>query len=294
MAHFIQYIPRHVVTVIPVDPESPWYSQQQPDSAGFFRPDTHVLASDAIANIVAPGDTIWVISQLHGPQGAPLSCVLPVALDARIDVVEVGAARLGGIEAKPGPASCWFRLADATLLLADLNSITATGKTTSLAVKPNTKVGSKFQSMRRIEDARPLLAWGEWLNREPFDFISYRHADGTYAAFGKVLDLIQRERRIMFWDRWGLPRRLAERREGVSSPTLDAHLEAVVRGAAFVYGVESPSYRNTDTYSLREARLAEQLGRFQAVPWMPTPPTARSRTRDPWLVVKTDKGPVVV
>lgn len=289
MAHFIQYIPRHVVTVIPVDPESPWYSQQQPDSAGFFRPDTHVLASDVIANSVAAGDTIWVISQLHGPQGAPLSCFLPVALDARIDVVEVAAARLGGIEAKPGPRSCWFRLADATPLLADLNSITATRKTTNLAVKPNTKVGTKFQSMRRIEDALPLLAWSEWLHREPFDFISYRHADGTYAAFRKVLDLIQREKRIVFWDRWGLPRRLAERREGVSSPTLDAHLEAVMHAAAVVHGVESPSYRDSDAYSLREARLAEQLARFQAVPWMPAPPMACSRTRDPWRVVKTDQ-----
>jgi len=79
------------------------------------------------------------------------------------------------------------------------------------------------------------------------------------------------------------------RREGVSSPTLDAHLQAVVHAAAVVHGVESPSYRNADTYSLREARLAEQLGRFQAVPWMPAPPMARSRTGDPWRVVKMDQ-----
>lgn len=293
MTHFIQYIPRHIVTRLPNSGAAAWFSRQQPAAAGFYVPELHVAAADAVASKLKSGDTVWVIGQLHGPQGAARTAFLPVALDARIDVDAVHSKTEAGIDIVPAATSRYFRLADATPVLARLSSITATGKTTALMVEPGVKVGNRFQGMRRLAEQTPLEAWARRLETEPYDFVSYRHADGTHAAFEHVRQLMLEEGRIVFWDRWGLPRRLSERRELVSDEALDAHLLRVLGCARRVWGVESPSYRSEGSYALKEAELAESQGKFEPVPWsvgFDGSGSAKRAVRDPWRVVRTASG----
>ena len=97
-----------------------------------------------------------------------------------------------------------------------------------------------------------------------FDFISYRISDGTKAAFGKARTLIS-EQKPVFWDRWSLPRRLAERRERLGDHPLDATIKAGIRGAAVVWGIEKPLYAQRGSYAARERKLAQRLKKYRPV-----------------------------
>jgi hypothetical protein len=266
LADFIQYIPRQVVTRVPKDAQSPWFSRQQPNDAGFYVPEFHVVPGQpsSLTGQVCAGDTIWVIGQLQAPRGTSPRSALPVALDACIDVARVKDFGTRGREFDPAPSSRWFRLADATPLMAQLESITAAGPPTSLSVAPGEKVGRRFQTLRKLRDAGPLKAWMHWLQTAPYDFVSYRQMDGTRAAFDLVGRLVQ-QGRVVFWDRWGLPRRLAERRERVSEPRLDTYLMNLIDQADQVLGVESPMYAVTSSYAYKEASHAKARGVYRAV-----------------------------
>ena len=66
-----------------------------------------------------------------------------------------------------------------------------------------------------------------------------------------------------FWDRWSLPRRLAERREAVGDHPLDATIEASIRKAAVVWGIESNLYGHPGSYAAHERELAQRLNKYQ-------------------------------
>ncbi len=88
--HFIHYNTRVVRMVEPREPDDPWWATDQADFAGLERPEYHTArATQGPATRVAPGDTIWVVAQLHTPWGDSL----PPSLDFRIDVARVDSLR---------------------------------------------------------------------------------------------------------------------------------------------------------------------------------------------------------
>ena len=96
------------------------------------------------------------------------------------------------------------------------------------------------------------------------NFISYRIADGTQQAFEKVQELLKRGNKV-FWDRWCLPRRLAERRECVNDKALDAQLMSHLQMASVVWGIESPLYADVESYAQKECAAARELGTYKRV-----------------------------
>ena len=115
-----------------------------------------------------------------------------------------------------------------------------------------------------MESAEPLLDWQRKLDEDGFDFISYRILDGTKSAFQKVKSLIK-DGSIVFWDRWSLPRRLAERREIVSDKALQKYIEKQIENAKVVWAINSPLYGQVGSYSADEMLLAKKLGTYHLV-----------------------------
>jgi hypothetical protein len=211
-----------------------------------------------------PGDTIWLFSQLIGPWGR----LLP-ALDARIEVAEVRRiSRENKMRCRyaAGTGSCWFALSDARSLLSTLHARRADGTRTPIIQHPRMAVGQSLRLLRRADDASPLLEYAEDLDARGQDFVSYRLIDGTRDAFALVERLLH-EGRSVFWDRWSLPRRLAERRETIDDAALDAFIAGQIRRSTRVHGILSPRYADPDSYSYRERMLAEQLGVFVPHPF---------------------------
>jgi hypothetical protein len=99
-------------------------------------------------------------------------------------------------------------------------------------------------------------------------FVSYRISDGSRGAFRKVHDLIE-QGKVVFWDRWSLPRRLAERREIDPDPyfrrTLDEYLLEKLEKSAHVWGIESKKYSAEGSYSEKERSRAMKLGTYHSV-----------------------------
>lgn len=97
------------------------------------------------------------------------------------------------------------------------------------------------------------------------DFISYRMIDGTKSAFERAILLLEKNRAV-FWDRWSLPRRLAERNESVGPEALDARIDAMIRSSRSVWGVSSEKYGAKGSYSKLEKDLSENVGNFMPYP----------------------------
>ncbi len=125
-------------------------------------------------------------------------------------------------------------------------------------------VGQAFQSMRKIYSTTEIEEFVREVENKPYHFISYRIVDGTKTAFQKANTLLN-DGNIVFWDRWSLPRRLAERRELVADLALDKLLNKKISNSTIVWGIESPKYNETDSYSAREKVLAVSLGKYRAV-----------------------------
>jgi hypothetical protein len=117
--------------------------------------------------------------------------------------------------------------------------------------------------MRRLVSAESLQAWTGELNPEHAHFISYRICDGTHSAFLKVRNLLGKGE-VVFWDRWCLPRRLAERREVVDNKALDDYLMEHLRQSKVVWGIESEKYSANGSYSAKERTEAIRLGTYRA------------------------------
>lgn len=257
--HFIHYLPRKIVTRFPRDPADPWFSEVQGLDGGFSRPSFHgSRRSTGPTRAVKPGDTIWLVAQIFSPWGA-----LPPGIDARIDVEHIEEQSDGTLRFIAAAASSWFHLADATGVLATLQSIDATGVVTKLRSRPGIPVGQYLQSMRRLVTAESLEEWTNKLKGTHAHFISYRICDGTHAAFLKVGELLGQGEPV-FWDRWCLPRRLAERREVVDDKALDEHLMAHLRKSKLVWGIESAKYAASGSYAEKEQTEATRLGTYRA------------------------------
>ncbi len=257
---FIHYQPRRVVLNFPREASSPWFSHYQSRSDSFKRPDRHTTRQNqgAAAKIVE-GDRIWIVSQIYSPWGA-----LPPGIDACVEVESVSRRRGGGFHFIAAPTSRWFPLKDAGGLLGALRTVNSVGEKADLWADARRPVGCSIQSMRQLDSAQALEDWEQRLELLPLNFISYRIADGTQQAFEKVQELLMRGNKV-FWDRWCLPRRLAERRECVNDKALDAQLMSHLQMASVVWGIESPLYADVESYAQKECAAARELGTYKRV-----------------------------
>ncbi len=290
MAAFLHLLPRRIRTHTPRSADSPWFSRQQPTAAGLYLPETWKIEGGVITHEIEPGDTLWVIGWLRAPEGADPDVHLPAALDARIEVAAIRRGPAQSHIVQPAPGSRWFPLADATEVLAQLRcpADEAGGQPDQPLREPRPIFYSTLErclrqpypELQRLVDAGPLQRHAQRLETEPYDYISYRQADGTRQAFELVRSLMA-EGGMVFWDRWGLPPHLAELREVGHDAALEQVLQRQLDGACTVLGVETERYREEGSYTLQEAQWAEIHGRYQG---MQAQPRAPSSPRDPWLL----------
>jgi len=262
MKHFAHYIRRSVV-----DPSDqfgqtePPYAELQPPDQGFQVPAYHsVAANSGVASRVSVGDMVWLFSQLSSPWGK-----LMPSLDATIRVATIEKEEHAGGRYRFGAASDskWHPLFDAIELTRELATVDAKSDVHPLLNTPRTAIGQALQFLREIADPAPLLRHAEELSETPIDFISYRIVDGTRSAFG-LAKLLLEQKRAVFWDRWSLPRRLAERALVVSGGALDSHVASTIEASRIVWGVTSASYATEGSYSKLEKELASKLGKFES------------------------------
>ena len=249
--HFIHYLPRRLVMRFPKKRESPWFAGLPAPGEGFSRPMFHTSQrKTGPTRIVRPGDTIWIMSQVFSPWGS----FLPPGLDARIDVEQVEERNDGALRFVSADTSSWFPLADVTALLLENKVIS----------NPAMPIGHSLQSMRLLASSESIQAWSQELATKRANFVSYRISDGTRSAFEKVKELLA-QGEVVFWDRWCLPRRLAERREVVDDHALDEHLMMQLRQSKEVWGIESTHYSAEGSYSAKERAAAIELGIYRSV-----------------------------
>ena len=111
--------------------------------------------------------------------------------------------------------------------------------------------------MCRLVSSEPLLLWEQALEAQAFHFVSYRLQDGTRSAFDKVQALVA-EGVPVFWDRWSLPRRLAERREVLHDTVLNQYIAGEITRAAVVWGIDSPLYDEEGSYSAQDRGITRE------------------------------------
>jgi hypothetical protein len=267
VAHFAHYVKREIAEPT-VQPEAPWFADAQPVEQGLQAPAFHVTrAAKGPATRVAPNDTIWLFSQLRASWGA-----LPPALDAKLVVADVQRRGSGPCRFEAGPGSCWFPLFDATETLDALSTVDAEGRERPLLAARTQTVGSALQSMRELASIEPLAQLERTLAERGFDFLSYRLVDGTDNAFHAARTLASAGRPV-WWDRWSLPRRLAERREWIHDRALEDYIQGRIRASRRVWGVPSQKYGEPGSYSHREMQLGRRLGTFRM--WLRTPEADR-------------------
>ncbi len=264
MRHFIHYIKRVVVDAGEnIDPDVLPYAEQQPEDQGFETPAYHsVPLNSGVASRVDVGDTIWLFSQLSSCWGK-----LPPSLDGMIGVAEINKdGRMPGrYWFGAASHSKWFCLFNASDLIGELKSIDVRGKVRRLIEPPQTAIGQAARFIREISDASSLNNHAAIVDETKPDFISYRITDGTKSAFELAMLLLENKRAV-FWDRWSLPRRLAERNESVGPEALDARIDTIIRSSRAVWGVSSKLYGVDGSYSKLEKDLAERIGNFRPYP----------------------------
>jgi len=258
MTHFAHYVRRVVAVPNYLDPEDPGYSLPVADSDGFVRPLYHVVPGQGgLGSKVRPGDHVWLFSQLRAPWGD-----LPPSLDG---VVHVGRISVSNANRYfwASRQSRWFPLADASALLSSPGLLAGKHEHVPALGTSHTHVGQALRLMRRVTDVSAVEAHARRILVLPLTFISYRLIDGTEAAF-RLARLELAKDRAVFWDRWSLPRRLAERREFTSSAALNSAIRRALDQATRVVGVCTPRYSEQKSYSRREWMRAERQGKFEA------------------------------
>lgn len=206
--------------------------------------------------------TIWLFSQLSSPWGR-----LAPSLDGMINVSEIqkSGQSLGRYRFGARKDSKWYPLFNATDLVFQLEAVDAEGNARDLLRDHHTAIGQALQFLREIGDPSPLVKHAASVSEMNFDFISYRMLDGTKSAFELAQRLVEK-RRAVFWDRWSLPRRLAERGEQVEPTALDSRIAETIANARTVWGVSSSLYAVDGSYSKLEKELAIGLGKFRYYP----------------------------
>lgn len=269
MRHFAHYVRREIVVVDDKDKSWAWFAENQPDFQGFESPSYHMTRSTSgPATRVGKGDVIWLFSQLYSPWGR-----FPPSLDAKICVGAISAKPTSNSQSKEvhriryeaEPESKWFPLFDATTLINQLRTVDGKGNSRPLLSHSERPIGQALQSMRELFTSRPLIEWEDRLDKTPPDFISYRIIDGTRLAYEKATQLVEAGKPV-FWDRWSLPRRLAERREFLSDEALDTHLYRIMDQCHTVWGILTPKYGESGSYSAREMEKAKRLQKLRFYP----------------------------
>lgn len=262
MRHFIHFHRRDIRLRFPSNLDDPWFSEFQADEDGFARPRYHVTrANNGPASRVKPGDTIWLLSQLYVPWGQSL----PPMIDARIDVDQVNSGKMGlGYRYTAASSSSWYDMTDSTEVLQKLSCAKAGHQASLLWKDQRRRIGHYLQQMRELKDGDLLTDWSNRQSLKPLHFVSYRIRDGTRYAFEHVDQLIKGPFRV-FWDRWSLPRRLAERREILSDGALDGTIISRLAEAKAVWGIETPLYSEFGSYSAREKQLALASRKYRPI-----------------------------
>jgi hypothetical protein len=257
---YIHYVARRVTMTAPKGAsEQDVRIGPHDDSGGFSRPEYHQTRMHSWpARQIARNDTIWLISQLVSPWG-----VLPPSLDARIDVGDVICCTCGVTRFEAKRSSAWYLLKDARHCLDTLWLLSQDGTPRKLLNNHRASVGQALQSIRllRTDCGETLRRYAHAVEASPFDFVSYRHLDGTKRAFELVAELLASGSSV-YWDRWALPRRLIERREAVNCATLTRHLHKRIRKAQRVWGVLSETYFDPTKYAAKEMRVGMEMESF--------------------------------
>jgi hypothetical protein len=228
-------------------------------NSGFHRPTHHITRrATGPASTITSGDTIWILSQINSPWGS-----LPAGLDARIDVKRIEVCPCCGTRRFiAANSSTWFPLANMTGELQCIETFVAGSPPSRLLANLNKPLGQSLQSIRLLASAAPLKQWSKTITSKGSHFISYRICDGTKSAFEKAKELLL-QGNVVFWDRWCLPRRLAERRELVDDHALNRYLMKHLRKSKIVWGIESAKYFTEGSYSAREYKKAQAIGKYQ-------------------------------
>lgn len=258
--HFIHYLSRKIYLHYPEDANDPWFAEFQNPEDGFDKPMYHTTKRQTgVFKEIQNGDTIWLISQLYSPWG-----VLSPALDAKIDVCEITKDKDGRTRFKAAETSSWFPLADVSTIISKLQTVTGTGKRNLLVSHSAKPIGFYLQNIRKLYSADELINWANYLEKKELNFISYRIKDGTKKAFEQV-KLLMSQQKVVFWDRWSLPRRLAERRENVCDSVFESYLENTIKESNIVYGIETPLYGEKGTYSEKEKQIASLSAKYRVI-----------------------------
>lgn len=260
---FIHYIKREIILNAPDDPASPFYAELQAYDSGFEVPKSHVTRSKSWpVKEIEEDDVIWLVSQLSAPWGK-----LPPAIDGKIVVGAIKEIKLEEEKSKiiftAKEGSAWFPLVDGTNILSNLEVMLKEGKAECPYNPQKDNLGQAFQSLKKIHcsSALNLNNWASEILNKEFEFISYKISDGTKSAFIRAEQQIKLGSSV-FWDRWSLPRRLAERRELVSDEALDKLLMKKIEESSLVWGIESPRYGEEGSYSQKEKQLALRLNKY--------------------------------
>ena len=139
-----------------------------------------------------------------------------------------------------------------------------TSKISNLLRRTDQPPGQAMQQIREILDPAPLRDLERRIGEAKTHFISYRHKGGLAYAFAKCRELV-RDNRAVWWDRWSLPRRLAERREKVSDRALDSRIRQLLLASDVVWGIETKHYDEAGCYALKEKQLAEKYVGYRPV-----------------------------
>ena len=258
--HYVHYLRREINAQAPTSDDFLWYAQEQSPEAGFQRPMYHITRSQSGPSTrIQSGDTIWLFSCLYTPWEN-----FPPSLDAMLHLEAIHQLPDGRTQFIAGDNSRWFPLADAQTLLWQLQSVNAAGIVKPLIADKEQPVGRYMRRIRQLDSGVPLLSWSSQLQAMPFHFISYRIKDGTRYACRKAMQLIQ-EGKLVFWDRYCLPRRLVERREQVDDNALDQYLLDTLSRASKVWGIETEAYFEANCYAQKEATKAKALGIYETV-----------------------------
>ncbi len=259
--HYIHYLKRDVKIRFPKDPSSPFYAEVQDLNEGFERPQYHITRrSSGPATRVKSGDVIWLLSCLKSPWGT-----LPPSLDAKFIIGDIQKLKDGRIKYIATQNSKWFPLFNSSKLLGSLWTIDNKGLDNKLINDKNKPIGFYLQSIRQLKEGEQIIKWSNRISSLDYEFISYRIVDGSKEAFLKAQNLVN-QGKVVFWDRFALPRRLAERRELVSNESLDQYLLKSLKKAKVVWGIESPKYFVQTSYAQKECTIAKKLNKYKSVP----------------------------
>jgi len=273
MAHFAHYVRRVVAVPNYLDPHDPHYALPVAGGDGFQRPVFHTVPGrGGAAAGIGVGDCIWLFSQLRSPWGD-----LPPALDGVLEVESITTTSTAR-HFRATKRSRWFPLADATAALSSPTLLVVANRPVPALSSTHRHVGQALRLVRRVNDPGLLQSHASRVLGLPLTFISYRLVDGTQTAFHLAASELASDRAV-FWDRWSLPRRLAERREFTASAALDRTIRRAIDQSCRVIGVSSPLYAAPGSYSRRECLRAKRQGKLLLHPHEARPLALAERHR---------------